>query len=112
MIMRNNVLIGSVLHPESAGDCPQSHKPELFIQPEGICIAFHHCVKLQNTESQFFSLLHAVPYKLFPDMLSPHIPAYCVTCIADVPAPPYVVGMQDIKPDDFSRRDIAGKSRK
>ena len=53
-------------------------------------------VKLQNAEAQFFSLRHAVAYQLLSDALSLLSFFYGVACVADMTAPPNIIGMENV----------------
>lgn len=54
--MRNDVLIMSVFHQETAGNNTQLCKAQFFIQAQGRFIGADYGIELQNMETEFFSL--------------------------------------------------------
>ena len=71
MIIRANVLIAPVLHPESSGDCSKLNKPQPLVQMPSMDIALNNGVELENTEAKLLCGLQAVQHQFFTDMLAP-----------------------------------------
>src|SRR5699024_3947782 len=97
---------------ETAWYGPETHKAQFLIKSQSICIAADHCIKLENTESQFSPFIHAVLYQNLSYMLPPHIRPHCIAGITDMPAAPDIIGMKDIETYNVSRVLITGDSRK
>ena len=102
MIIRANVFIVSILHPESSGDCSKLNETQSLIQMSGMNIAFHNGIELEHTETKILSVFQTVKHQFFTDMLSPACGGYRITGIADMSASPYIIRMQDIQSDNLS----------
>ena len=70
MIIWTDILIMSILHPESTGDGPKLLKAQTFIKVSCMDIVFNYSIELKNTKSKFFSFTQAVKNQLFSDMLA------------------------------------------
>ena len=92
----------SIFHSESALDCAELDKAELFVQMPRMDVCRHDRIELHNPESCEPGLRKAVLYKKFPDMKSAAGGAYGITCVCNVRASADVVRVQNVKPDDFS----------
>ena len=67
-------------------------------------IVLHDSVELQDPESELFALHQAVPHEFLADPFSADLRSDSVACVADMPAAPDVVRMQDIEPQDAAVR--------
>ena len=70
MIIRADVFIAPVLHPEAPGDCTKLNKSQPLVQMTGVDIALNNGVELQYPETKILCNLQAVQHQLFTDMLS------------------------------------------
>ena len=102
MIVRADVLVMTVLHPEAAGYRTELLKAQALIKMAGMRIALYYGVKLQDFIAELCALLHAVKNELFADMKAADLGIYSIACIADVAASSYVVRVEDVKTDDLS----------
>ena len=91
----------SIFHSESALDCAELDKAELFVQMPRMDVCRHDRIELHNPESCEPGLRKAVLYKKFPDMKSAAGGAYGVACVCNVRASADVVRVQNVKPRNF-----------
>ena len=91
----------SVFHAESFRDSAKLPKAQSLIKMSCAKIAFHHSVELQQGEPQLFSFFQAVQDQLFPDMPPPRAGGDGIARIANVAAPPDIVGWRIYKPTIF-----------
>ena len=68
MIIRADVFVVSVIHPEPARYGAELRKAETFVQMSRMNIAFHDRIELKHLKAEFLSLLQTIRYKLFPYM--------------------------------------------
>ena len=65
-------------------------------------IALHHRIELEHAKPVLLSLNEAVLHQHFPDMQAATCCADRIAGVADVSAPPHIVGMQDVQPVNLS----------
>ena len=70
MIIRTNVFIVPILHPESSGDCSKLNKPQPFVKMPGMGITLNNGIELEYTKAKIFCDLQAVQDQFFTNMLS------------------------------------------
>ena len=97
MIVRTDVFIMSVLHPETSRNDAKLGKAKAFIQMSGVGIRPHDGIELKNAKAESLPLRETVQHQLFSDMQAAEGFAYRVAGVADVAAAADVVGMQDVK---------------
>ena len=68
--MRDDVLKGTVLLPESAWDYAKLNESELAIQCKSAFVCPDDGIELQDAESEFFCPTYGVADKCFPDVAS------------------------------------------
>jgi hypothetical protein len=110
--MWNDILECSVLLSESAWDHAKLNESELAIKSKSAFVCPDDGIELQDAESAFFCPAHGVADKRFPDMMPSPVRYNGIAGVADMPASPDVVRMQDIKPGDLSGFFVSGKSCK
>ena len=71
MIIRANVFIVPILHPESSGDCSKLNETQPLVQMSGMGIVLNNGVELENAEAKILCDLQAVQNQFFTDVLSP-----------------------------------------
>lgn len=103
MVVRADVLIMPILHPEPTRYSSKLDKSESLIQMPCVNITFHHGIELQHSKAMFLRLFQAVHYKFFSDVLSPHDRRNRITRIADMTASAHIVWMKYVQTYDFSR---------
>ena len=64
-------------------------------------IGAHNGIKLENPEAMSPPLSHTVQDELLSDMEPPGFCTDRIACIADMAAASFIVGMEDIKPQNF-----------
>ncbi len=92
-----DILIPSVVHAEALLDGSQLDKAQPLIQVPGMDIGGHHCVELQHAKAMSFALSQAILHQLLTDMQAAAGGAHRIAGVADMPAPPHIVGMQDVQ---------------
>ena len=102
MIIQHDVLIFSVVFQKAAGYGSERHKAELFVKSVCGCVAFYNSVKLKNPKAEVFCGIKTVADELFSDMIAPQAAFYGEACVRYMAAAPDVVGVQDIKSDNFA----------
>ena len=107
--MRNDILEGTVLLPESAWDHAQLNEAELAIKSKSAFIRPDDGVELQDAESKFFCTIYGVADKCLSGVMPSPFRCNGITGVADMSATPDVVRMQDIKSGDFSGFFVPGK---
>lgn len=70
MIINTYILKMAVLHLEAVRYFSDKNKTQALIKMTGMDIVLDNSIKLQQTESVFFSLLQAIGNKLFPNVQS------------------------------------------
>ena len=90
-----------VLHQKTARNHAQLLKTKALVEVSGMGIGTHHGIKLKNPEAVGLSPGNTVQNKLLADMQSPGFSADRIACIGDMPAAAFVVGVQDIKPQNI-----------
>ena len=108
--MRDDIFERSVLLPEPAGHYSQLNKAEFPIQRKSPFVCPDNGIELQNAEPAFFSLHNGMANKCFPDVMSSPFRGNGITGVADMPATPDIVRMQDIKSDYLSGFFVPRKS--
>ena len=93
-----------VLHQKTARNHAQLLKTKALVEVSGMGIGTHHGIKLKNPEAVGLSPGNTVQNKLLADMQSPGFSADRIACIGDMPAAAFVVGVQDIKPQNIIGR--------
>lgn len=68
--MRNDVLEGTVLLPESIWNHAKLNESELAIKSKSTFVCPDNGIELQDAESAFFCPTHGVADKCFPDVVS------------------------------------------
>jgi len=68
MIVRTDVLIMPVLHPEPSGNDTKLNETKPFIKMPGMDVALHNSVELENTEPKLLRLLQAIQHQFFTDI--------------------------------------------
>ena len=61
MIIWANIFIVPVLHPKASGDRSELFEPKSLVKVSRVDIAFHNGIKLQYSESKFFTCGNAMP---------------------------------------------------
>lgn len=72
VIVKADILVRAVFHPEAAGDGSEQSEAKPFIQVTGVNIVLHNGVELQEPEMELRGLRKTVGHQLFADMLTPH----------------------------------------
>ena len=70
VIIRADVFIAPILHPEATGDCTKLNKSQPLVQMTGVDIALNNSIELQHPETKILCNLKTVQHQLFTDMLS------------------------------------------
>lgn len=109
--MRNDVLVMSIFHQKSTRYCAKLHKSQSLIQMKRRRVAFYHRTELQDAKFQGLCRLHTMPNKFPADSLSAHSVFHRITCVAYMPAPAYIVRMQDIKSHNVPAIEIISNGR-
>ena len=105
VIVKADILVRAVLHPEAAGDGSEQSEAKPFIQVTGVNIVLHNGVELQEPEMELRGLHETVGYPLFTDMLAPTHGIHGIAGICNMAAPTNVVGVENVKPHDPAVRD-------
>ena len=71
VIVKADILVRAVLHPEAAGDGSEQSEAKPFIQVTGVNIVLHNGVELQEPEMELRGLRKTVGHQLFADVLTP-----------------------------------------
>ena len=100
VIVKADILVRAVLHPEAAGDGSEQSEAKPFIQMAGVDVVFHNGVELQKTEMKLCSLHETVGHQLFADVLTPASGIHGIAGVCNVAAPADVVGMENVKSHD------------
>ena len=58
----------------------------------------HHRVELKDSEPGCFALLQRVLHDLLADVQPPCLRRDGIACVADMPAPPHIVGVENVHP--------------
>ena len=95
-VIRTDILVMSVLHSESAGNCPKLFEAKAFVKMSCVYVGFHDSIELQNSETQSPPLFQTIKDKLLTYMLSSNSGWDCIACVADMAASADIIGMQDI----------------
>ena len=82
MVVRTDVLIMTVFHPETTGNHAQLDKAKTFIEMSRVNIAGNNSIKLQDAEAMEFSLNKTVGDQFLSDMKSPCLGA-CLLYTSD-----------------------------
>ena len=69
----------------------------------GVYVRSHHGVELKDLKPDVLCLTQTVGHQFFTNVQSSFIRADRIAGIADVSAPADIVGMEDVKAQDFSR---------
>lgn len=110
--MRDDILEGTVLLPESARNHAKLNESELAIKSKSAFVCPDDGIELQDAESEFSCPTHGVADKRFPDMMPSPFRGHGITGIADMSASSDVVRMQNIESGDFSGFFVPDKSCK
>lgn len=102
MVVRTDVLIMTVFHPEATGNHAQLDKAKTFIEMSRVNIAGNNSIKLQDAEAMEFSLNKTVGDQFLSDMKSPCLGADCIAGIADMTAPADIIRMKNVKSQNIS----------
>ena len=102
MIIEADILIRSIFHSEPLRHRSDLHKTQSFIQMTGMNIIFYHSIELQDSKAMLFCLCKTICNQFFADMSAAATGIDSIACICNVPTAADIIGMQDIKPHDFS----------
>ena len=74
---------------------------QLAVEIQGRGVAADHSVELQDPKAQFFGLVQAVAHQGFPQAPASGPGGNGVAGVADMAAAAHIVGVQDVKAQDF-----------
>ena len=102
VIIRTDVFIMPILHPESTGNRTKLYKTKPLIQMAGMNIALDHSIELEDSKAMLRGLFQAVQNQFLSDVKSAAGRCYGIARVADMAATPDIVRMQDIEADDMA----------
>ena len=91
-----------VLHPEALGNGADLPETKALVQVARMNVCGHHRVELKNAEPGGFALLQRVHHKLLADVQPAGRRRNSVARVADMPAPPHIVGVENVHPQHRS----------
>ena len=109
--MWNNILVMAILHAEALWNNTELGKAQSFIQMQGMDIGGHNGIELEYAETKAGSRFQRVLHQLFANMKSTLALFHGITRIADMTAPAYIVGMENIETYNLIRLTIYGNAR-
>ena len=102
VVKKNDILVMSVLHMESAGNCSNANKPKLFIKMESRMVCGNNRVELHKFKTKLRGFFKRMGNYCFTDMSVAKVCSYSIACVCNMAASSDVVGMQNIKTDGFA----------
>ena len=95
---------------KAAGDCAEEVKAEPLVQAPSVDVAGNNRVKLHDFKAESLCTVKAVAHELFADVQTAAFRGYGIARVCYVTAPADIIGVQNIKTEDFAAFVIQGNS--